>query len=152
MELFRTFRDLHIKLIRNRIKVKFRFCYVTYAIERHPNVKQQAEELKEIVKRNYPSPEIIVDFIGADELFESYNSIAETIINLPLVEMPIGLGKNKDYVGLVSLKEYFNFISDDNQGLRKRFFEANVRDYQGKNAVNSCIKDSLEDSDNGEDF
>ena len=96
MELFRTFRDLHIKLIRNRIKVKFRFCYVTYAIERHPNVKQQAEELKEIVKRNYPSSEIIVDFIGANELFESYNSIAETIINLPLVEMPIGLGKNKD--------------------------------------------------------
>lgn len=39
---------------------------------------------------------MIVDFIGANELFESYNSIAETIINLPLVEMPIGLGKNKD--------------------------------------------------------
>ena len=95
---------------------------------------------------------MIVDFIGANELFESYNSIAETIINLPLVEMPIGLGKNEDYVGLVSVKEYFNFITDDNQGLRKRFFEANVRDYQGKNAVNSCIKDSLEDSDNGEDF
>lgn len=36
--------------------------------------------------------------------------------------------------------------------MRKRFFEANVRDYQGKNAINSCIKDSLEDSDNGEDF
>ena len=39
---------------------------------------------------------MIVDFIGANELFESYNSIAETIINLPLLEMPIGLGKNKD--------------------------------------------------------
>lgn len=96
MELLRTFRDLHTKLIRNRIKVKFRFCHVTYAIECRPNVKQQAEELKEIVKRNYPSAEMIVDFIGANELFESYNSIAETIINLPLVEMPIGLGKNKD--------------------------------------------------------
>lgn len=152
LELFRTFRDLHTKLIRNRIKLKFRFCYVTYAVECHPNVIQQAEELKEIVKRNYPSAEIVVDFVGANELFESYNSMAETIINLPLVEMPIGLGKNKDYVGLVSLKEYFNFITDDNQCLRKRFFEANVRDYQGKNAVNSCIKDSLEDSDSGEDF
>ena len=72
------------------------FRYVTYAIGCRPNVKQQAEELKEIVKRNYPSAEMIVDFIGANELFESYNSIAETIINLPLVEMPIGLGKNKD--------------------------------------------------------
>ena len=45
---------------------------------------------------------------------------------------------------VVSLAEYFKFITDENLGLRKRFFEANVRDYQGKNAVNSCIRDSLE--------
>ncbi len=152
LEKFRTFRDLHTKLIRNRIKLAFKFYYVTYAIECHPNVKQQADELKEIVKRNYPSAETSVNFIGANELFESYNRITETIINLPLVEMPIGLGRNRDYVGIVSLKEYFNFITDDNQNLRKRFFEANVRDYQGKNTVNTCISHSLEESDNGEDF
>lgn len=92
---------------------------LTYAIECHPNVKQQADELKEIVKRNYPSAETSVNFIGANELFESYNRITETIINLPLVEMPIGLGRNRDYVGIVSLKEYFNFIADDNIHHRK---------------------------------
>lgn len=152
LESFRIFRDLYTKLIRNRIKLKFRFCYVTYAIECHPNVKQQAEELKAIIKKNYPAADVYVDFIGAEELFEKYNSVAETVVNLPLVEMPIGLGKNKDYVGLVSLAEYFKFIIDDNQGLRKNFFEANVRDYQGKNAVNSCIRDTLEDTESTEDF
>ena len=152
MESFRIFRDLYTKLIRNRIKLKFRFCYVTYAIECHPNVKQQAEELKAIIRKSYPAADVYVDFIGAEELFEKYNSVAETVVNLPLVEMPIGLGKNKDYVGLVSLGEYFKFIIDDNQGLRKNFFEANVRDYQGKNAVNSCIRDTLEDTGSTEDF
>ena len=152
LELFRTFRDLHTKLIRNRVKLKFIFCYVSYAVECHPNVKQQAKELEMIVKRNYPSSMVYVDFIGADELFEKYNSLSETVVNLPLVEIPIGLGKNKDYVTLVSLAEYFKFITDENLGLRKRFFEANVRDYQGKNAVNSCIRDSLEDRDSEEDF
>lgn len=152
LELFRTFRDLHTKLIRNRVKLKFKFCYVSYAVECHPNEKQQAKELEMIVKRNYPSSMVYVDFIGADELFEKYNSLSETVVNLPLVEIPIGLGKNKDYVTLVSLAEYFKFITDENLGLRKRFFEANVRDYQGKNAVNSCIRDSLEDRDSEEDF
>lgn len=152
LESFRIFRDLYTKLIRNRIKLKFRFCYVTYAIECHPNVKQQAEELKAIIRKSYPAADVYVDFIGAEELFEKYNSVAETVVNLPLVEMPIGLGKNKDYVGLVSLGEYFKFIIDDNQGLRKNFFEANVRDYQGKNAVNSCIRDTLEDTGSTEDF
>lgn len=152
LELFRTFRDLHTKLIRNRVKLKFKFCYVSYAVECHPNVKQQAKELEMIVKRNYPSSMVYVDFIGADKLFEKYNSLSETVVNLPLVEIPIGLGKNKDYVTLVSLAEYFKFITDENLGLRKRFFEANVRDYQGKNAVNSCIRDSLEDRDSEEDF
>lgn len=152
LELFRTFRDLHTKLIRNRVKLKFKFCYVSYAVECHPNVKQQAKELETIVKRNYPSSMVCVDFIGADELFEKYNSLSETVVNLPLVEIPIGLGKNKDYITLVSLAEYFKFITDENLGLRKRFFEANVRDYQGKNAVNSCIRDSLEDRNSEEDF
>lgn len=151
LEKFRTFRDLYTKLIRSRVKLNFRFCYVTYAVECHPNVQAQAEELKQIISANYPSSKVLVEFVGADDLFQKYNSEAETIINLSLVEMPIGLGKNKDYIGLVSLAEYYGFITDENQCLRKKFFEANVRDYQGKNAVNSSIRNSLEDA-NDEDF
>ena len=35
-----------------------------------------------------------------------------------MVEIPIGLGKNKDYVTLVSLAEYFKFITDEQVGTR----------------------------------
>ena len=46
---------------------------------------------------------------------------------------------------------YFRFITDDNLFLRKTFFEANVRDYQGHNSVNSSIANTLEGEEN-EDF
>ncbi|MFR3431502.1 MAG: AIPR family protein [Holdemanella porci] len=56
-----------------------------------------------------------------------------------------------EYISLVKLGTYFNFITDENNNLRKSFFEANVRDYQGRNSVNSSIADTLEGSGN-EDF
>lgn len=151
LESYRLFRDLHTKLLRNRVKLTFRYIYVTYANEVHVNVEQQAEELKKIVSDLYPSAIAKVEFVGADELFERYNTASETVVNLPLTEVPIALGKNKNYVGLVSLADYFYFITNEDGSLRKKFFEANVRDYQGKNNVNSCIRESLEQKTN-EDF
>ncbi len=151
LDAYRMFRDLHAKLLRSRIKLTFRYVYATYANELHPNVKQQAEELKDIVKKHYPNATVEVDFVGADELFDKYNSVSETIVNLPLSEVPIALGRNKNYVALVSLQEYYNFITSSDGTLRKRFFEANVRDYQGHNNVNTSIRETLE-TNSSEDF
>lgn len=151
IEAYRLFRDLHTKLLRSRVKLVFRYVYVTYANEVHVNVQQQAEELQNIVRELYPSSTVIVEFIGADKLFERYNTASETVVNLPLTEVPIALGKNKNYVGLVSIPDYYRFITNEDNTLRKKFFEANVRDYQGKNNVNTCIRESLEKQTN-EDF
>ena len=102
---------------------------MTLGTEVHPNVQQQADELKEIVKRHYPSATVNVTFVGADELMEMYNRDSETRIVLELADQPISL-RNKDYVALVNLRTYFSFITDGTDNLRKTFFEANVRDYQ----------------------
>lgn len=151
LDSYRLFRDLHAKLLRSRIKLTFRYVYVTYANEVHPNVEQQADELKVIVKKHYPNATVEVEFVGADKLFDKYNSVSETIVNLPLAEVPIALGRNKNYVALVALQEYYKFITGTDGTLRKRFFEANVRDYQGRNNVNSSIRETLE-SNLSEDF
>lgn len=151
LDAYGLYRDLQTKLLRNKVRLTFRYVYVTYANGVHPNVIQQSEELKAIVKKYYPSANIEVEFVGADDLFEKYNSISETVINLPLVEVPIALGRNKNYVALVSLKEYYKFITSPDGSLQTRFFEANVRDYQGKNNVNSSIRNTLE-NDSSEDF
>ena len=151
IESFGFFRDLYTKLLTSRVKLEFKYIYVSFAEDIHPNVKQQAEELKELVYKLFPNANVNIEFIGATKLYDKYNTPAETIVNLPLVEVPIALGKNKNYVGLVSLKEYYGFIVSEDNTLRKKFFEANVRDYQGKNNVNSSIRETLENGQS-EDF
>lgn len=150
-ESFGFFRDLYTKLLRSRVKLEFKYIYVSYAEKLHPNVKQQAEELKGLVCKLFPNAKVNIEFVGAAELYDKYNTPAETIVNLPLAEVPIALGKNKNYVGLVSLKDYYRFIVSEDNILRRKFFEANVRDYQGRNNVNSSIRETLE-TGQSEDF
>lgn len=141
---FGMYRDIITKLIRCQLKCTIQYYYVTLAAEVHPNVKQQANELIDLVKRIYPATNVDVSFVGADKLMELYNTDSEISINLELAEQPIALGKKVDYVALINLSTYFKFITDENGALRKNFFEANVRDYQGHNSVNSSIAESLE--------
>ncbi|MCJ0595370.1 AIPR family protein [Enterococcus cecorum] len=150
IESFGIFRDAMAKLVRSQVKVRFFYYYITLGSEVHQNVEGQASELIDIVKKYYPSSEVKVDFITADQLMDMYNTDSEIRVNLELADQPISLSEN-EYISLVKLGTYFKFITDDNNNLRKTFFEANVRDYQGHNSVNSCIADTLEES-RSEDF
>lgn len=149
-EAFKMFRDVVTKFIRAQIKINIQYYYVTLANEVHPNVRNQADELCLDVESMYPSANVGVTFIGADKLMELYNTNSEININLKLSDQPITLGRNTEYVALINLAEYYQFITDENN-LRKSFFEANVRDYQGKNTVNKSIADTLS-NDLTEDF
>lgn len=148
---FRLFRDALTKLIRSQVKIQIQYYYVTLATEIHPNVKQQAVELKDLILRMYPTAQTDIFFIGADELMRLYYTDSDTNINLLLSDNPITLGSKVEYVALVNLAIYYNFITDESGTLRRAFFEANVRDYQGKNAVNNCIAETLS-SNGAEDF
>lgn len=143
IEYFSLFRDSVTKLFRSQLKIAFRFYYVTLANEVHPNVLQQANELRKDVNQIYPSAKVEVEFVGADKLMELYNSDSETRLNLDFASQLISLSQ-KDFIGLVKLGTYYRFITNEKQELRKNFFEANVRDYQGHNSVNNQIAETLE--------
>lgn len=151
LEKFQLFRDVLTKLIRSQIKVKIQYFYVSLASELHPNVKAQGDELREICKSFFPSANITVDFIDANKLMDLYNVDSEVAINLRLSDRPIASGNRKDYVALVNIATYYSFITDKNGQLQKKFLEANVRDYQGNNGVNSAIAKTLKE-DTVEDF
>lgn len=143
---FQLFQELYIKLIRNKIKLSINYAYISKGTEIHPNVKKQADELKDIVKSLFPNPNVTisVDFVGADRLME-LTSISNTRrFNLKLMESPITIDARKDYVTLVNLGEYFKFITNENKELIKHIFESNVRDYQGNTIVNTEIQDTLQ--------
>lgn len=148
---FQLFRDAFTKLIRAQIKVVFKYFYVALAHEVHPNTQHQADELVSKIKSMYPSSSVTVSFITADKLLALFHTDPETSTHLELVAQPIALGRSEEFVALVNLGKYFQFITDDSHSLRKNFFEANVRDYQGSNSVNNSIADTLA-SDTEVDF
>ena len=149
LEAFTTFRDTYTRLITSRVKLKFRFYYATLASELHPNVIQQSEELKDTIKGLFPNAVVEVTFVDSDTLFEMYNAVIENRVNLKFADIPISPNQ-KNYVALVDLKSYFKFIVNDEGDVRKSFFDSNVRDYQGKNNVNSSISETLHRADNND--
>ncbi len=150
IEAFSMFRDAVTKLIRYQIKLRIHYYYISLGVEVHPHVKQQADELVKSVSGLYPSAEVDVSFVGADSLMNMYNSDREIRIELDFADQPIS-SSNKSFVGLVKLNTYHKFITDNSGYLRNSFFEANVRDYQGKNSVNNSIAETLSNTKT-EDF
>ena len=153
ISFFQNFKDLRIKLLTSKVKLSFKYIYVTVANELHPNVQAQADELCQKVHMLFPGAmtEVNVEFIDASRLMELINTQATQRFNLPLVENPITAGNRKDFVALVNLAHYYSFITDENGTLRKYIFESNVRDYQGHNTVNNEIHYTLSE-DTPEDF
>lgn len=149
LEAFTTFRDTYTRLITSRVKLKFKFYYATLASELHPNVIQQAEELKDTIKGLFPNAVVEVTFVDSDALFDMYNAVIENRVNLKFADIPISPNQ-KNYIALVDLKSYFNFIVNDEGDVRKSFFDSNVRDYQGKNNVNSSISETLHRADDND--
>ena len=149
LEAFTTFRDTYTRLITSRVKLKFKFYYATLASELHPNVIQQAEEQKDTIKGLFPNAVVEVIFVDSDALFDMYNAVIENRVNLKFADIPISPNQ-KNYIALVDLKSYFNFIVNDEGDVRKSFFDSNVRDYQGKNNVNSSISETLHRADDND--
>lgn len=149
LEAFTMFRDTYTRLITSRVKLKFRFYYATLASELHPNVIQQAEELKDNIRGLFPNAVVDVTFVDSDTLFDMYNAVIENRVNLRFADIPISPNQ-KNYIALVDLKSYFNFIVNDEGDVKKSFFDSNVRDYQGKNNVNSSISETLHRADDND--
>lgn len=144
IDSFTLLGDVIKKSIRLQCKLQISYYYATLGLcsNIHPNVEAQKRELIKIVNRIYPSASVSVEFWDADKLMETYNRTPNTSVNLTFADQPISLGVS-DMVALVNLGTYYNFITDDSGNLNKRFFEANVRDYQGNNSVNKSIAETL---------
>lgn len=153
LNFFQNFKDLRIKLLTSKVKLIFKYVYVAVANELHPNVQAQADELCDKIHKLFPGTmtTVSVEFINASKLMQFINTQATQQFSLPLADNPISIGENKDYVALVNLGDYYRFIADEQNTLRKYIFESNVRDYQGHNSVNKEIETTLT-SPTSEDF
>ncbi|MED4567949.1 AIPR family protein [Brevibacillus agri] len=154
LEFFGRFHNTFLSLITKSPKVNFKFFYTSIGNEVHINVQQQADEMMAKLKTLYPSPNttISVDYIDAQKILALYDAPSKTDFVLHISETPIIVQEEKEYIVLANLKQYFDFITNENDKLIKHIFEANVRDYQGNTTVNKEIAETLSQSNSGEDF
>lgn len=109
----------------------------------HPKVRSKADDLRALFSEFLRSCSASADFAGARELLELARRQATYTLELRFIESPISV--ENSYIVLVTLSDYFKFITDNSGALRRYVFEWNVRDYQGNVEVNADIKHTLQD-------
>ena len=126
--------------------------YVTYASRGdtsniNSKVVIKANDLQAQLAGVMPGASADVEFMGAEELWRSANSIPSYTIQLTYQE---NATSGNSHVALVQLEDYVAFLSDEQGNLRRHIFDWNVRDYQGDVEVNREIMESLRSEDSPE--
>lgn len=147
LEKFEQIMDIVAAAARKSARIGLYFYDISFASEIHPNVELQKKDLIDFIKEVLPIQNLTVEvsFFGAKELVEIWNppTVRELSLRFPSGAL-IAVSGRTDYIGLVSLKSYQDFLVDESGNLRNFLFEANIRDYQGSVRVNKDIKQTLE--------
>lgn len=145
LRLATRFREIYTQHASRLPSLAANFGYVTIGDDVHPNVERLVSQLRTSVLRLFSSATFSFEFIGAARLLELTRQQPMTTFHLRLSESPISSGQ-ESFICLVNLLDFYGFISEPDGRLRRRIFEANVRDYQGNIQVNKGIRDTLASS------
>lgn len=143
------FRNAYLRLASKFPKLNISYFYSALASGIHPNVERKVEQLQNVINSQISNCNLTFKFVGIEELLSLARKKPTRVKVLNIEGTPINT-RDGGYIALVSLTNYYDFITDNNK-LIKAFFDANVRDYQGKIEVNQAILDSLRNPNN-EDF
>lgn len=142
------FRSTLIELQNRHPTLTINFAYATRgdANEIHVNVRHKAEIFKEKVSGQFHGATVRAIFLGARELLDLARQENSYTLQLQFLENYIARGTD-NYIILASLNDYYDFVTDEQENLRRYIFEANVRDYEGAVEVNQDIRFTLEAND-----
>lgn len=145
----RRFRTVYEGLASRFPALSVLYRYASKGDQVHPNVQRKADLLKETVRQLFSSASVDFQFLGSGELLMLARKAPTATFSLRLAENPISSSGAVAFVCLVSLKDYYAFITDQKGNLVRSIFESNVRDFQGTTEVNDQIQTTL--SENGWD-
>lgn len=147
LQAFEHFRRLYSVFGYTAPEINIIFSYATRGGAATKNMKRKAEQLRKKIGRYISGCTCEFHFLGATELLSKTRALPTRVFKLRIAEGPLSSDESgRSYVALIRLKEYFDFITDEQGILQPRLFEANVRDWQGDNKVNVQIQNSLQDS------
>jgi len=136
------FKNSYLRLASKFPKLNINYHYTSLATEFHPNVERKVEQLLKVINTQISDCYFDFKFIGVNELLSIARKRPIRVKTLNVDGTPINT-IDGGYIALINLPNYFDFITENNK-LNKAFFDANVRDYQGKIEVNKAIYQTLE--------
>lgn len=151
LKIIERFRLANDKLASRFPSINISIYYITKAIDVDPNVARQTEIITQTVSSLFSNAKTNFRFIGAPDLLRIARKQPITSHILTIAENPMS-SRGEEYICLVRLKDYYQFITDENGKIKRHIFESNVRDYQGSTAVNQEIQETLEEEDSKEEF
>jgi hypothetical protein len=137
------FRDTHKALATKFPALRIAYFYASKGDKPELSAERKAEKVRQVVLNRFSSAVVDFSFLGASELLALARTSAKTTFTLALAENPVSAAGDVGFVGLVYLRDYFAFITDEKKQLRRQIFEANVRDYQGSTEVNEAMQQTL---------
>lgn len=140
----RRFERTYVDLVERRPKLDLSIHYCSRGDTAHvaPNIRARASSLEGMVRTLFGTGKAVFRFHGASELLELARRRPDRSLRLPFTESYISR-EGQDFVVLVPLTDYLEFVTDENGDLRRYLFDSNVRDYLGKGAVNRDIAATL---------
>lgn len=122
-------------------KFSIDFCYASRGntSELGESILSRSAQLTQIANDAFGNCSSKLTFFGSTELIELNRKARNFELELPILK---DLSNGENYIILVRLKDYYNFIQDKGK-LRRYLFDSNVRDFMGLNRVNEDIRSTL---------
>ncbi|WP_250633637.1 AIPR family protein [Pinirhizobacter soli] len=106
------------------------------------SIAARGRQIEKLIAANFSAARAEFVLLGATELVEMYRQGKTFSLTLSFTEH---LAASQDgYVVLADLNAYKEFVTDEQGHLRRYLFDSNVRDFLGRNRVNSDILNTLE--------
>jgi len=112
------------------------------------NIKRTGDKLVSTCSSLFQFSNVTMTFWGSREIISQYRIKRNSPIE---IKFQRSFQYDSNFVILVDLKDYYEFIVDNNGKLKRYLFDTNVRDYLGENRTNSDIIETLE-NDTSPDF
>jgi AIPR protein len=145
VDRFEIFRKTWQKLATRHPRIRVTVFYATKGESTSINAKvhTKGDRLCDQIRSGIPKAEAQVFFKGARDLVELAGQEKSYTLQVSFRENATA---EDSHIALVSLEDYFDFLTDDNGALQKHIFDWNVRDYEGAVEVNREIAGSLGDA------
>jgi hypothetical protein len=152
IQLMATFKLKFQELKKRSVpKLSIEFFYITRRdVWPNRNAKKAADKLVEKVSNEYYSETTVepFNFVSVSGLWTQFKIAAPELKTLPLVK---SFDVKEGWVGLVTLREYFEFLkgesSDGKPQIDEHIFDSNVRGYALSARVNTRITRTLTEPD-----